>query len=235
MNENRDNIHAPLATGAFVLLGLLVMAYTGYHNWQTLALVSSPIWAWVGLALFEGGAVAWAYWFSYRAAQLQRPIALVASATDMVLCITSAVIHIMMSEKLQAAPEWAKAAIPWVLGLAVMVNAGLMWLAHMTDPEVMRRNELQDIEDDLQKEALRQTRERAMEHAARIGATLSTRMHDSVEQRLLGNAGIGKRQTPAHTPTDEELAFEAARQTRIANAQERFRMNASVPADAGND
>ena len=174
----------------FALLCVGVMGYTGFHNWMLLNAFSSPVWAWVGLALFEGGCVAWLMFFlNVARGDVQRTWSSATSAVDLGLCITCAILHLFLSNRLSSAPGWVSDAIPWIVGIAVLVNGVAVWVCKLNAPDAVEKRDAQDLEDEIFKKAQIQAREDLKQHSPYLASVIVRHRLDNLTRRIESNHG----------------------------------------------
>ena len=95
---------------AIVLAGI---AFSAYNNAALfLSILGTDLTGWifsiVGLVLFDLGAVGWALFFTHGATgSAQRATALIAALACLVLTLSGAALHLLLTQSLMAVPTWA--------------------------------------------------------------------------------------------------------------------------------
>jgi len=198
------DISNTIASFAFYLFVVVVAGWMVTNNYDMLYIASgSDMMSLLGTALFEGGAVVWLLFFLYRAqGENQRGIALLGSALDLLLGIASVGIHLSM----RVDKAWTAWVVTIIL-LATIVNAILLWAAHIADPKNIEAMQAQSHKDKTMKLAYKIAEDKRGETAAEIADAIADKfVTDAHNSLLLQHKATVKPSAPSVTPA---LAFAA--------------------------
>ena len=192
------------AVAAIVLAGI---SFSAYNNAALfLSVLGTDLTGWifsiVGLVLFDLGAVGWALFFTHGATgSAQRATALIASLSCLVLTLSGAALHLLLTQSLMEVPTWAGMAAMGSIIAALVVNGVGAFAVHMSDPGTLREIKLREVEDDILTEAYRQLSAKGKTIAGQVADQVSSEMRDDAVRLVLGmTLGGDSRLLSAPTP-----------------------------------
>lgn len=177
-----DEIKHGISSIFFYGLAVVVCLFTLMNNWDALMLATGGlVWMTIfGLALFEGGCIAWLIYFIKGAkGKWQRVAALVGSTLDLALTIASASIHLSM----RLDTSWNS----WTTGViivAMLINAALLWVAHLASPHSLMAINLQNYEDTTMALAFKKAKAKADATADEIATQIATALVEGVHGNM---------------------------------------------------
>jgi hypothetical protein len=160
---------------AFVA-GLLVWAGNMTIHAVKTALPSDPIAPFMALALFDAGALAWLGAFLYAAKGThQRATALLLTCFDVagVIYMTGGGLNIVDTRLIGIG-----------LLVATLANYGALYFYHANSPEAHRAILAQNLEDELNEEAMHQAKIAMQSEARKLGAILAKRATAEIKYRM---------------------------------------------------
>lgn len=144
-----------------------------------------------GLALFDGGALAWLLVFIFLAQGLgQRALSLLMMALDLLgVALMSGADLFLSGQEFTAVPAGLGSIVVWCVGIWTLANVASIYAYHILEPETSQSIELRTEADKLRAESLSQARERLSSKSVVIGSHLADRLEQQVmlELRLLGD------------------------------------------------
>ena len=174
-----------------ILFYALALAVLGWTASLTIALVSrllpgdvmTPFFA---LALFDGGALAWALTFLFQAQGLpQRAISLLAMVLDIVGVIMMSIGEIFLGgQQLTAIPDGLGTLVVWVVGIWTALNLIAIYSFHIADPAEMAEIRIRSMQDKIQDEALNQAESMAHINAQQLAGILAATNYADLLARL---------------------------------------------------
>jgi len=179
---------------AIVLAGI---AFSAYNNAALfLSILGTDLTGWlfsiVGLVLFDLGAVGWALFFTHGATgSAQRATALIAALACLVLTLSGAALHLLLTQSLMAVPTWAGMAAMGAIIAALVVNGVGAFAVHLSDPGTLREIKLREVEDEILSEAYRQLAAKGKTIAGQVADRVSTEMRDDAVRLVLGMSAGG--------------------------------------------
>ncbi len=196
----------------------ILLAWTGYRTWHILSLTTdNAIVPFLGLGLFEGGMVAWLLFALFRAEGItQRAVAFGASLLDMVAVIGATASGIYLDSQLLAAidRQWIGMIVNWIIVVATIINVLAMWVAHVTEPEMIRRMTMRSVQDSILAETQRQLQAATPKIAARAAQIVSKTTLTEAVRQLYEDYGINAAWQASDA--DLDIAPEAAPTARAA-------------------
>ena len=182
------------------LMGLGLLIFTGY---RTVSLVSqtmpqeAAILSIAALVAFDGGIVAWLYYFS-RGAKSNQQVA-IAGAMVLVDFIGVGILfisHRLLNERLYAQnPDTLRnlgVLAIWTLVIGTLANVGALLLSHAFDPDEIMTRARRDVEAEISKKAVELVEAEAAKLAGQVAPGLA---RDTLERARL--ARIGSMTQPA--------------------------------------
>src|SRR5215472_4971260 len=196
------------------LMSLLLLAFTGSRTLdllQTLLPSSQGVFAWLGLVAFDGGLLGWSLFFSYGArGQYQRAIALLMVIISLVAIGVSTIADLYLSAAakgiVDAMSEQQRLAVLLAVGGIVFVNVAAFFLTHITDPERLRAMAVENANDQIHAEALRQINKAAPLVAAQIGPAKAEQwVAETLQQYMPGTKHVIERWQPSEPASKAAL------------------------------
>jgi len=154
----------------------------------------------LGLAVFDGGCIAWAFWYRSNArGSVQRTLAFLGSAIDgLGVILASGFDYWLGGQTMAAIPPDAGNLALWTVAGFTAVNVAFIWGSHMFDPEAQDESAEQDVADEIRDEARKLVKRDKVKYARQYAPQLAQEIMSA------GRAHVG-RATNGHTP---EQAFE---------------------------
>lgn len=177
----------------FYCLAAAVLMWTASLTMSLVArmLPGDSITPFFALALFDGGALAWALVFLFRAEGLpQRAISLMAMAIDIVGVIGVSMAELFLGgQQLTAIPEGLGTLVVYGIGAWTAINLLAIYAFHIADPREMQEIRLRSLQDQVMDEALKQVEANVRQEAAILGARIAAGIHADVLARLRLRSG----------------------------------------------
>lgn len=173
-----------LLFGAFII-GIIIWTTTLTLMVMERVLPSSPM-KWMAVALFDGGAVAWAGAFVYNArGTAQRGISLLMLILDLggVLAMTVGAVY-MGGQSLAEVPSWMGSWIINTVIYATIANVVAGYYFHVSRPEVREAMLAQRLEDKLNEESMLIAQAQVEREAPALGQILARRATARMKSRL---------------------------------------------------
>lgn len=204
-----------IAKAGLYALALVLIGWTGYRTTHLLQLTTdNPVVPYLGLAVFDGGLLVWTYYFLHGAeGTAQRAVALSGGLLNLVLVALATAADVWLGGQtlVSVAPDYGTLAL-WLVAGATALNLALMWLAHVTEPAVIREMRLRDAKDKILEEAHRQLKLKTDEVAAQVADVVASEMVGDAVRALIGNRRPGETARPAshQLPSAPVMAYNAA-------------------------
>jgi len=188
-----------IAEGLAAFFAVALLLFTGWRTYNLLAMTApgSIIMPALGLVVFDVGFVCWTVLFLHKAEGIpQRTVTIIGAIADLLLVVAAVIADIFLDgQTLAAVPHWVGFAALIVVGVAVAINVGLVFLYHVTDPRAIttiRERARQDkIDDALRTEedetvdlALKMFREQRRAVAAQLAEATTERMMQTLHERM---------------------------------------------------
>jgi len=186
------------AVALVIIIGVLFSGYNNFALFQSVlgTDLTGTLFSLAGLVLFDLGAIGWALYFSHGArGSSQRATALAASVICLLLTISGAALHLLMTQTLMDVPVWAGLAAMIAIIGALAVNGISAYLVHITDPGTIEQIKIRDVEDTILTEAYRQLSAKAKEIAGQVANDVSNEMRDDAVRSLRGHTRGGNNGT----------------------------------------
>ena len=147
---------------------------------------NDPVLKYIAIALYDGGVIAWLTTYIGRAKGTpQRGIALLMTALDFLGVAAMVIAGIYLSgQTLADIPPWVGSTVVNVTIIAAVVNAGAIYYYHAHDPATIEEIQAQELEDDLNEEALEQARMQVQRNAQALGAIIANRVTARMKYRM---------------------------------------------------
>lgn len=176
------------ASAVALIFGIAIIGFTIKLTYDVMVILfpNDPILRWVAIALYDGGVIAWLTTYIGRAQGTpQRGISLLMTLFDFLGVIAMVIAGIYLSgQTLASIPPWVGSAVVNVTIIAATLNAGAIYYYHAHDPRTMEEIQAQELEDDLNEEALDQARYQVERRAQELGAILANRVTARLKYRL---------------------------------------------------
>lgn len=177
-----------LSSTVFGLLGLVVIGYSIKLAYDVMAILfpNDPVLKFMAIALFDGGVIGWLLAYVGKAKGTpQRGISLLMVVLDFIGVAVMAVSGIYLGgQTLAQIPTWVGGTVVVVTAVATILNAGGYYYYHANGPEVLEAIQAQELEDDLNEEALSQARYQVERKAQQLGAIMANRVTARMKYRL---------------------------------------------------
>lgn len=194
----------------FYLFLTAAAIFTGWRSWHLLTLTFATrsesatamqiIIPWLGLAVFDGGCIAWAFWHRSNArGSVQRTLSFAGSALDGLGAIGASGFDTFIGGQtlFTTSPEAGFYALILVVVLTG-INLAFIWAVHMFDPEAQDESAQQDVADEIRDEARKIVKRDKVKYAKQFAPQLAA------EILARGSANFS-RGSNGHAP---EQAFE---------------------------
>lgn len=180
-----------LATVSKIIFYLLAGAVFLWTASLTVSLVSrllpgDAVTPFFALALFDGGALAWALTFMFSAQGLpQRAVALLAMAADLLGVIVVAIAELFLGgQDLAIIPVGLGNLVVWGVGIFTALNLVALYGYHLGDPAELQEIKLRSLQDRVQAEALRQVEQQVRVEAQELAGQIAAGIRADVLARL---------------------------------------------------
>ena len=213
-------------------MGLGLLIFTGY---RTVSLVSqtmpqeAAILSIAALVAFDGGIVAWLYYFS-RGAKSNQQVAIAGAMVfiDFIGVGILFISHTLLNERLYAQnPDTLRSlgvlAI-WTLVIGTLANVGALLLSHAFDPDEIMTRARRDVEAEISKKAVELVEAEAAKLAGQVAPGLA---RDTLERARLARIG-NMSQQPAFlrdAPAPRQIASDDEEQAQLPAPQPRTKRN----------
>jgi hypothetical protein len=176
-------------TGLVALLfGFSIIGFTIKLTYDVMAILfpADPVLRWVSIALYDGGVISWLTTYIARAKGTpQRGISLVMTVLDFLGVVAMVIGGIYLSgQTLADIPAWVGSAVVNVTIIAATLNAGAIYFFHASAPDVTEAIQAQELEDQLNEEALDQARFQVERKAQELGAIMANRVTARLKYRM---------------------------------------------------
>lgn len=176
------------AGAIFAALGLIVIGFSVKLAYDVMALLfpSDALLKYMALALFDGGVIGWLLAFTTIAKGTpQRGISLTMTVVNFLGVAAMAIAGIFLGgQTLADVPGWVGMTVVVITILATVANAGAYYYYHANSPQVIEEIQNQELEDELNEEALEQARYNTMRKAQQLGAIMADRVTARLMYRL---------------------------------------------------
>jgi hypothetical protein len=177
-----------IATTVFSLLGLVVIGFSIKLAYDVMAILfpNDPVLKFMAIALFDGGVIGWLLAYTVKAKGTpQRGVSLLLTVLDFIGVAAMAIAGIFMGgQTLADIPTWVGMLVVIATIVATVLNAGAYYFYHANDPQVIEAIQAQELEDDLNEEALDQARYQVGRRAQELGAIMANRVTARLKYRL---------------------------------------------------
>lgn len=177
-----------MAAAVALLFGVSIIGYTIKLTFDTMKILfpNDPILQYVAIALYDGGVIHWLTTYIARAKGTpQRGISLLMTVLDFLGVVAMVIAGIYLSgQTLASIPPWVGGAVVVVTIIASALNAGAIYFFHANDPKTIEEIQAQELEDNLNEEALDQARYQVERKAQELGAIMANRVTARLKYRL---------------------------------------------------
>jgi hypothetical protein len=187
-NMKSDRMKKWLTNAAFFIFSLALIAWTASLTLGVMDIVlpHNPYTKYFALALFDGGVITWLFTFIDKAKGTpQRGVALSMTVADFagVAMMVMGAIY-LGGQSLTDIPDWMGRMLVNVTIGATLLNLGAVYYYHASDPQVREAMQAQELEDDLNEEALEQAHMQIEHSAQQLGAIIANRVTARLKYRL---------------------------------------------------
>jgi hypothetical protein len=175
-----------VATFLFYALAVIIYLWTASLTLDLLMMImpNDPITPFLGLALFDVGALIWLLVFLFNAQGLsQRAVALIGFAVDFIGTVAMVAADLFLSgQNMADVPEFLSNGTPvYILVGATAFNLFLIYVYHITDPNHSKEIEIQTEVDVAAEEGLKEARRQLKDRRGELGGLIANRiMHDAL-------------------------------------------------------
>jgi hypothetical protein len=183
---------------AFYGLAAVVYLWTASLTLDLLMMImpGDPVTPFLGLALFDVGALIWLLVFLFQAEGLsQRAVALIGFLIDFIGTVGMVAADLFLSgQDMANVPEFLANGTPvYILVGATALNLALIYAYHITDPNHSKEIEIQTEVDVAAEEGLKEARRQLKDRRAELGGLIAERiMHDALLRLEMSETGDGK-------------------------------------------
>ena len=212
-----------IAKGLFYLFAAVVVVWmvTNTKGMLDMVFPGNVVIPWLGLAVFDLGAIAWLVVFLRDASGTgQRSISVVASLVSLIGAIAMTVAHLYMGgQTITDVPAEMGTYVIWAIGVMTALHATAVWAYHILDPLEMMEIKQKMGEDRIialaYKKAETEIDDRADVLATHIGRTWADNAGRRVQEtaRVLQLGGVDANSPKAHTAQPAALADSGTLQT----------------------
>ena len=183
-----DRMKKWMAGTIFSLLGIVVIGFSIKLSYDVMAILfpNDPVLKFMAIALFDGGVIGWLLAYVAKAKGTpQRGVSLLMTVLDFLGVATMAIGGIYLSgQTLADIPKWVGDTVVVVTIIATVLNAGAYYYYHANDPATREEIQAQELEDDLNEEAMDQARFQVERKAQELGAIMANRVTARMKYRL---------------------------------------------------
>jgi hypothetical protein len=177
-----------IASAVALLFGISIIGYTIKLTYDTMKILfpNDPLLQYIGIALYDGGVIAWLTTFIGRAKGTpQRGISLLMVVLDFLGVVAMVIAGTYLSgQTLASIPSWVGGTVVVVTIAAAVLNAGAIYYYHANDPLTREEIQAQELEDTLNEEALDQARYQVERKAQELGSIMANRVTARLKYRL---------------------------------------------------
>ena len=177
-----------MAAAVALLFGVSIIGWTIKLTYDTMKILfpNDVVLQYISIALYDGGVIHWLTTYIARAkGTAQRGISLLMTALDFLGVIAMVIAGIYLGgQTLADIPSWVGGAVIVVTIIAGTVNAGAIYYYHANAPETLEEIQAQELEDDLNEEAMDQARYQVERKAQQLGYIMANRVTARLKYRL---------------------------------------------------
>ena len=185
---------------AKLVFGLITIAVFGWMLTNTYAMLklvfpNDVYLPWLGLAVFDLGAIAWLLVFIMTAhGTEQHAIALVSSALSLLGAVAMTVAHLYFGgQKFTQIPDSLGTYAIWIVGIMTAVHGVAIWAFHLRNPDAILKRQSRQHMDAVLAQALLQSRQQTAAMKGDLAQQISDAQMAALSRRVSEMAGANGR------------------------------------------
>lgn len=185
-----------ISKGLFYLFAAIVVFWmvTNTKGMLDMVFPNNTIISWLGLAVFDVGAIAWLVVFLRDASGTgQRSISVVSSLVSLIGAIMMTVAHLYMGgQTIADVPDEIGTYVIWAIGVMTALHAAAVWAYHILDPAEMMEIKQKMGEDKIIALAFKKADAEIDNRADVLATHIGSAWADNAERRVQETAKVVK-------------------------------------------